>query len=232
MGRIGKRRPTRTALFRQRALWCGQGCDLSLYPRQSDGMKRLCISMEIAPRVSTIDREMVREPAFRSRSDQRIAQSSPRHGPVVAARSKNTPSRDLSALPRQPVEEHHQVRAGLVHAHERGVVVPGQGWRTALAGGTGLETEARFPPLNCPCMVSCPGLDPGTLGFESPGQDVAAGVFPLQHVAKPPVRTRMSEGARDGLKRRETQCNTVVGTGPLASPRCGQPKSGRSDLEA
>ena len=42
---------------------------------------------------------------------------------------------------------------------------------------------------------------------------IAAPVFPC--IAKPLVPTRISEGASDGLKRRETLRNTVVGIGAI-----------------
>jgi hypothetical protein len=42
-----------------------------------------------------------------------------------------------------------------------------------------------------------------------------APALPLHQVAKPLVRRKMSEGAGERVKRRETHCNTVVGTGAL-----------------
>jgi hypothetical protein len=52
------------------------------------------LSMRSAPWVSTIDREIVKAPDFMLRSDHRIAQSSPRRAPVVAASSRSKPSPD------------------------------------------------------------------------------------------------------------------------------------------
>ena len=66
--------------------------------------------------------------------------------------------------------------------------------------------------MRCTCGRGPPGSRSRHLGIKSPGQGVAGCFFPLQLVSKPLVRARGNDGARYGLKRRETECNTVVGT--------------------
>jgi hypothetical protein len=89
---------------------------------------------------------------------------------------------------------------------------------TTRTGATSVGGIAFWPGIS----GGPPGSRSRHLGIKSPGKDVAAGVFLFHQVAKSLVASRIRKGVGDGQKRRETLCNTVVGTGAvgLAPSRC------------